>query len=87
MQRLAGLVKEGLDVSGYISQDEEGNFYVDQEDPDTGERIAQPYDEVTFNYKGSQYTAMVTNVDRGRNGVYLLKLDSDDESYDDDEDN
>lgn len=69
------------DLSDYVVKNNDGNFYIDQEDPDTGEAVASPGDSFMFTYEGRQYRATVTNKDFGRNGVYLLRLA--DEDFDD----
>ncbi len=66
--------KKKGDLSDYIVKNDDGKFYIDQEDPDTGEAIASPGDSFVFTYEGRRYKATVTNKDFGRNGVYLLRL-------------
>jgi hypothetical protein len=74
------------DLSDYIVKNDDGKFYIDQEDPDTGEAVGIPGDSFVFTYKGRKHRATVTNKGFGRNGVYLLRLAGEDDDIFEDAD-
>lgn len=51
--------------SDYIVKDK-GSFFIDREDIDTGDAIAEPGQVITFKYKGKTYSGTVDDKGQGR---------------------
>ena len=66
--------KQSEDMTLFVSK--QGNkFYIDREDVNTGQLLAQPGDIISFTNKKYIYNAEVTSITYGRdNDVYLLNI-------------
>lgn len=76
LQELAGIKTENKDLSNYIQMDDQGqDFYIDLEDFETGEQVAEVGEEIEFTYNGEQYRGRITDEEAGRgSGMFRIDL-------------
>ena len=68
------LMEAQKDMTGNVVEDD-GVFFVDREDVDTGKEIITPGEEISFTHKGKKMYAIVSDRASGRDDdVYELDL-------------
>ena len=69
-----GMKSKAKNVDDFVAKDGD-DYFIDAEDMDTGEAVAEPGEEVTFTQDGVEYTGTVSDEAEGRDDG-VLKLDN-----------